>query len=188
MIRIKKSYEQQMEIFKELGFQLNKGVENSDVDRWGNKAFEKETFSLLYITLGMNLEREPWTPMVNNLWTIDTELITDVSEYVNFMKRLQLLVNNEFNFSDIKAEESDGFYTVKFMLNTRKYEIKLKKDEDWLDLSIFEKIENILESTGTKKKFTFYDPKDQTIVVGWESEDKIKEIKKRTKLKLLSLK
>ena len=73
----KPNFQQPLEKFKQLGFNLNEGVEISDIERWpeGETAFEKEPFSLMYITLGETLEREPRTPLTNNCWNFDLEAI-----------------------------------------------------------------------------------------------------------------
>src|SRR5262245_53032647 len=47
------SFERQLDIFNKLGFDLNPGVDTSDINRWGgHKIFEEQPFTLLYTTLG----------------------------------------------------------------------------------------------------------------------------------------
>jgi len=93
----KPTFEQQFETFKKFGFELNHGVDISDINRWrgGHKELEDLPYHLMYQTLGSTIEREPWTPITNKCWDFDTEAIEDHGAYIDIMKNISRITNGE---------------------------------------------------------------------------------------------
>lgn len=185
----KTSFEEQFEIFKELGFELNVGTNKSDIERWDEQSFLDEPFSLLYITLGQTIEREPWTPLTNKCWDFDTEAIEDHGSYVDILKNLQRITRGSLKFENVKdyvnIEEEKAW--VSFTFNGKDYKWNLKIDNDWVDTDLFSKIVNLTENSTSKGRYTYFDTGGQNAVIGFETAESLKEIKKKTGLKIVWL-
>jgi hypothetical protein len=67
-----------------------------------HKEFEESPFSLMYITLGQEIERDPFTPLTDRCWDFDTEAIEDHGAYVRIIQNLERITRNELKFSNIK--------------------------------------------------------------------------------------
>lgn len=184
------SFESQMEVFKNLGFKFNKGTSQKDIlNMWGREEIEKEPFSLLYISLGAQIEREPWTPITNQAWHFDTEAISDHGDYKNILENIKRISSGELNFQkisdsvDIEKEKA----AVSFELNGDKYTWDLKVEDDWVDVALFSKIVELTIMYKTKGKLTYYNTGGQDLVLGWASEEKFEKIKKETGLNIVWL-
>ena len=177
---------EQYEIFRKLGFELNPNADISDIDRWGSRTkFEEKPFELMYITLGLFLEREPWSPITNRCWYFDTEAIEGEGSYSRIIKNIQRLTHRELNFENVEdyVDMEGEVAWVSFILNGDKYKWDLNVYNDWIDPQFFDNLIELTKKYSTKSKFTYY-PEGQSIVIGYETPDKLKEIKKATGLKI----
>lgn len=181
-------FEVQLGTFKSLGFNLNKDIEISDMNRWGEgkKEFENEPYSLLYVTLGQTIEREPWTPLTDRCWDFDTEAIEDYGAYVEIMQNLERISRGEIKFENLKdyidVEEEKAW--VSFEAKGIKYKWDLKVNDDWVDENLFTKIVELTNKLKTKGKFTYFDTGGQDAVIGYETPEQREEIIKATGLKI----
>ncbi|NIK93635.1 hypothetical protein GZ212_15855 [Mangrovimonas sp. CR14] len=180
------SFDEQLKIFKELGFELNAGTNISDIKRWDEQDFLDEPFTLMYATLGQTIEREPWTPLTDKCWDFDTEAIEDHGSYVDIIKNLERITRGELVFTDVKdyvdIEEEKAW--VSFTFNGQNYKWDLKIDNDWVDPNVFLKISELTQEHKTKGKYTVFETGGQDIVIGFESPESLKEIKNKTGLKI----
>lgn len=180
------SFEKQLQIFKELGFELNTGANKSDIERWEKQDFLDDPFSLMYMTLGQTIEREPWTPLTNKCWDFDTEAIEDHGSYVEIFKNLERITEGELNFENLKdyvdIEEEEAW--VSFTFRGIEYKWDLKVDDDWVDTDLFSKIVALTIKNNSKGKYTYFDTGGQNAVFGFETPESLKEIKNRTGLKI----
>lgn len=181
------SFEEQLETFRRLGFQLNEGTSISDIDRWGGKNdFEEEPFKLLYITLGQTIEREPWTPLTNRVWDFDTEAIEDHGAYIEIMKNLERITRGEIKFVNLKdyVDVENKKAWVSFSIGGRSYKWNLNVDDDWADPALFSKVVELTRTLKTKGKFTYFDTGGQNAVIGFETPVSRDSIIKATGLKI----
>lgn len=181
------SFEEQMQVFANLGFDLNPGTKVSDVNRWGSKKeFEEPAFVTLYITLGQTVEREPWTPLTNRVWDFDTEAIEDHGAYVEIVKNLERISRGELKFEKLKdyVDLEEGRAWVSFTLLGKNYEWDLKVDDDWADPALFTKIVEITKTLNTKGRYTYFDTGGQNAVIGYETPESREAIIKATGLKI----
>jgi len=182
------SFENQLQIFEQLNFDLNAGIDTSDINRWpgGHKEFEQSPFSLMYITLGQEIEREPFTPLTNKCWDFDTEAIEDHGAYIRIIENLPRITRGELIFSDIKdfVDIEKGKAWVSFTLNGDNYKWDMKVDNDWVDTDLFPKMVALTNKYNTKGKYTYYDTGGQDAVIGFETSESLAEIKKATGLKI----
>lgn len=183
------SFEEQLEIFKELGFELNTGIEKSDIDRWGENDFLDDPFSLMYMTLGQTIEREPWTPLTNKCWDFDTEAIEDHGSYVYIIKNLERITRGGLIFENVKdyvdLEEEKAW--VSFTFNGKDYKWNLNVNDDWVDADLFSKIGNLTECFKSNGRYTYFDTGGQNLVIGFETPESLQEIKNKTGLKIVWL-
>jgi hypothetical protein len=181
-------FEVQLETFKRLGFNLNKDIEISDIVRWGEgkKEFENEPYSLLYVTLGQTIEREPWVPLTDRCWNFDTEAIEDHGAYVEIMKNLERISRGEIKFGNLKdyvdVEEEKAW--VSFTVNGVDYKWNLKVKDDWVDENLFTQVVELTNKLKTKGRYTYFNTGGQDAVIGFETPEKRDEIIKATGLKI----
>lgn len=187
----KVSFEEQLEVFKELGFELNDGASETDlINMYGKEEFENNPYSLLYICLGAQIEREPWTPITNNCWLFDTEAIAGEGDYVYILENLIRLSKGELNLknmSDVVDVENE-YASVSFELYGDAYAWELVFYDDWVDSDLFTMIVNLTEEFQTKGRFTSYDLGGQNMLIGWASPEQLEEMKAKTGLGIVWLK
>ncbi len=176
---------QQLKIFKSLGFVLNEGVSDEDVyQMWGSETYKGyNPFTLLYIHLGSTMEKEPWTPITNQVWYFDTEAIEDSGSYVNILKNLERISQGEIKFSNVSdtIDFENEKASVCFDLNGESYKYDLEFDSDWADPRLFTNIVELTKKYETKRKFTYFGI-SQDLVIGYSSEEELMEINKKTQL------
>jgi hypothetical protein len=191
-INSKPTFEEQLETFKQLGFNLNTGTDISDINRWqeGHKAFEDEPYILMYQTLGSTIEREPWTPLTNKCWDFDLEAIERHGAYVDIMENISRVTNGELVFENIQdyvdLEEAKAW--VSFTCKGDNYKWDLKVDNDWADGDLFDKVQALTEKYKTKGKFTFFNTHGQDFVLGYYTCEELETIKQTTGLEIVWLK
>ncbi|MBJ2176547.1 hypothetical protein JBL43_20025 [Aureibaculum sp. A20] len=180
------TFEQQLEIFKELGFELNNGTNKSDIERWEKQEFLDEPFTLMYMTLGQTIEREPWTPLTNKCWDFDTEAIEDHGSYIEIFENLERITRGELKFENVKdyVDIEEGKAWVSFTFSGKDYKWNLEVDDDWVDTDLFSKVVELTEKVKSKGRYTYFDTGGQNAVIGFETEKSLKEIKSKTGLKI----
>ncbi|WP_348744228.1 hypothetical protein [Tenacibaculum sp. 190524A05c] len=180
------TFEQQLEVFKELGFELNNGTNKSDIERWEKQEFLDEPFTLMYITLGQTIEREPWTPLTNKCWDFDTEAIEDHGSYIEIFENLERITRGKLKFENVKdyVNIEEGKAWVSFTFSGKDYKWNLEVDDDWVDTDLFSKVVELTEKVKSKGRYTYFDTGGQNAVIGFETEKSLKEIKNRTSLKI----
>jgi len=188
----KPSFQEQFEIFTELGFTLNQGVDTSDINRWegGYKEFEELPFSLMYQTLGLTIEEEPWTPITNKCWDFDLEAIEDHGDYIDIMKNISRITNGELIFENLEdyVDIEEGKAWISFTCQGDKYKWNLKVDNDWADGSLFDKVQELAEKYRTKGRFTYFNTGGQNFVLGYHTKEELEIIKAKTRLNIVWLK
>lgn len=180
------TYTNQLNTFTELGFNLNQGIKKDDLLRWegDEKAFEKDPWSLMLITLGQTTEKDPWTPLTNKCWDFDTEAIEDHGSYVDIIENLNRLSDNELKFTEIEDFvdiELDKAW-VSFRLNEKEFKWDLKIDDDWVDMTLFQKIQKAIAIMDSKSHLYWFDTGGQSLVIGFFTNKEVKKIKRKTGL------
>jgi len=186
------TFEEQWETFKELGFTLNEGVKEEDLNRWpeGHEAFEKDPYRLMYVTLGQTLEREPRTPITNKCCNFNAEAIKDQGSYVFIMDNISRLTTGRLNFENIKGyvNQQEKKAWVSFTCRGDNYKWDLKVAGSSLDAELFNKLQNLTDRYKTSRKFTYYDAGDQNFVLGFHSSQELRNIRSLTGLDIVWLK
>ena len=188
----KPTFEEQLEIFKELGFTLNKGTDTSDINRWqdGHKEFEDQPYHLMYQTLGQTIEREPWTPITNKCWDFDLEAIEDHGVYIDIMQNISRVTNGDLIFENIKdyvdVEEKKAW--VSFSCKGDTYKWNLKVDDDWADGDLFDRVQELADKYKTKGRFTYFNTGGQDFILGYHTKKELDLLREKTGLEIVWLK
>ena len=186
------TFDEQLETFKLLGFELNSGVDTSDINRWqtGHKEFEDLPYHLMYQTLGQTIEREPWTPITNKCWDFDLEAIVDHGDYIRVLQNISRITNGELIFDTIEdyVDIENGIAWVSFNCNGEKYKWDLAVNDDWADGDLFDKVQALTTIYKTKGKFTFFNTGGQDFVLGYSTQEELEKLKQITGLEILWLK
>lgn len=183
----KPTFQEQLDAFTKLGFILNSDVNIMDINRWdGEHEFEKEPYSLLYLTLGQTIEREPWTPLTNKCWDFDTEAIEDHGSYIFIIENLERISRGELQFENLKdyVDIEEKVAWVSFTINGDSYKWDLLVDDDWVDTTLFSKIVELTQKYNTKGRYTYFDTGGQNVVIGFETSQELEKIKAATGLKI----
>lgn len=188
----KPTFQEQLETFKELGFNFNQGIDSSDINRWegGHKEFEDQPYHLMYQTLGQTIEREPWTPITNKCWDFDLEAIDDHDAYVDIMKNISRITNGDLIFENISdyVDIDKGKAWVSFTCNGDNYKWDLKVDNDWADGSLFDRVQELAYKYKTRGLFTFFNTGGQDFVLGYYTKEELETIRQKTGLDIVWLK
>ncbi|MEO0472142.1 MAG: hypothetical protein AAF206_21125 [Bacteroidota bacterium] len=186
------SFEEQFATFQILGFDLNPGASVKDILRWeeGKKEFEDEPWTLMYITLGQSLERDPWTPLTDRCWNFDLEAIEDHGSYVSIMENISRITNGELEFRNLRdyVDLEEEVAWVSFELNGRNYKWNLRVDDDWADGDLFDKVQELARFYDANGRFTYFNTGGQDFVLGYLNEEEFHEIKEATGLQIKWLK
>ena len=130
------SLENQLGELNKCGIVVNDGVTESDLltfDR--KKGIEKAPYAGLVEALGFELEREPYSAIVNSLWMCDYERIEDHGAYKEILERLELMTGSALGLTDITdyvdLEEATAW--VEFSFRGKRLRWEAEVDNDWLD-------------------------------------------------------
>ncbi len=179
-------FDQQLEIFRQLRFDLNPEVDSSDIASWerDDSTAEEQPFMLVYTMLGSCIEREPFTPITNRCWSFDTEAIEDNGAYVDIIRNLERISRGALTFTDVidHVDIDSGDAWISFIFNGQRYRWTMHVNDDWVDVTLFENIVKLTVEHNTNGRFTSLYTGDQTILLGFETEETLAEIKRATGL------
>lgn len=173
---------QQLEVLGKLGISLNPEVTVHNLSKemkFGN--FVSNDYLSLLIVMGCEFQNSDniWTNFSNNIWYLDTECIEDNGDYISVIERLiamangRLKINNLNDYIDIESKEAK----ISFELNGKFYNWELVVYDDWLDMNIFSKFNDLLSELNSDKKF-YVSAIDQSILVGFFNKIQLNEINK----------
>lgn len=188
---MQKSFSGQLDIFFECGFHLNPGITVEDLLIWPNteKAYEEDPFRLLYKTLGHYAQRGSYPPFCNNCWTLDMEFIRRSGAYTHILSEISRLSGYDLFFEDVKdivdLDEKKG--SVSFRYAGKEYNWEMKQEDEWVDGTLFERIQYFCEQNGNGKLLTYFDPGDTSIVLGYATKDELRNLRSKTGLNIALL-
>jgi hypothetical protein len=190
------SFEQQMEAFNTLGYQLNHGITKELIfeDMKGNylpdtdleEEFRKSKYELLYYYLGGSHSCPPIYYTDNCIW-YDIEFLDPSSEYITFMERMGTITKGELVFTDISMLIDENNYEwIKFKVNGVQKKWKLA-EVGYIDDSFFQRFSYLPGEFNTKGRYTYYDDGGQQFVIDYATEEEQNNFIKATGLKRLWL-
>ncbi|HEX6335216.1 MAG TPA: hypothetical protein VFZ78_13375, partial [Flavisolibacter sp.] len=134
--------------------------------------------------------RAPWTPLTNKVWNLDAEAIEDHGDYVDIMSNLSRLTNGELAFENLSDYVSidERRAWVRFTCRGETYKWDLKIDDDWVDGTLFDRVQELAEKYKTTGRFTFYHTGGQDFVVGYATPEELAALRRATGLDVVWLK
>ena len=82
--------EQQLSVLGDIGLELNAGITDADLTAFQARAvLESKPYHGLVEVMGIELEREPFSPICDRLWMCDYERVEDHGAYREVILRLQ---------------------------------------------------------------------------------------------------
>jgi hypothetical protein len=147
--------EDQLAALGKAGLIVNPGVVESDLSTFHSRAeLERQPFAGLVEVLGIDLEREPFTPICDRLWMCDFERIEDHGAYRDVVLRLERMTAPELKLTGV-ADHVDieaGEAWVEFDHAARRTHWDLHVDNDWLDPEILARYDSLLETGGSRTR------------------------------------
>ena len=142
------SLENQLDELKACGIVVNDGMTDSDLITFESKTnMETVPYFGLVEVLGIELEREPYTPIANSLWMCDYERIEDHGAYKDVIERLELMTDSALGLSNIvdyvEIEEESAWVEFTFQGERMRWEAKV--EDDWMDPYIIVKYDQLLK-------------------------------------------
>src|SRR5512147_2748770 len=74
------------------------------LESFPREKYETSPYAGVVIRMGGELEREPWTPLSNNVWHLDTECIEDRGDYARLAGRFCDLAQGELPIENIRDQ------------------------------------------------------------------------------------
>ncbi|MDR6723655.1 hypothetical protein J2W91_002117 [Paenibacillus amylolyticus] len=145
--------EDQIEKLSILGIRLNPELNINDLLEGGSRAeFEKDPFQSLLICLGGEIHKnEKWYEASEHVCYLDTECIEDQGDYVWIIEKLIKMTKVDiYNVKDtIRPDLEEAM--VSFEYNNQQIEWKLNFEDDWLDLEIFYRFNQLINEERDKR-------------------------------------
>jgi len=143
------SLEQQLEVLSTCGVVLSSEVKIEDLFMFHSRAeLEANTYKDLIVTLGYEMERDPFVPLCNRLWMCDYERIEDTGSYAEIIERLHRMSEHSLPLSDIDdlVDIEANTAWVEFDLEGSRIHWDAEVDNDWLDPTIVVRFNSLLNA------------------------------------------
>ncbi|MDD3051876.1 MAG: hypothetical protein PHR06_12140 [Candidatus Cloacimonetes bacterium] len=118
-----------------------------------------------------------WEHNSDDIFMFDTECIEGEGSYVSILEKFKNIAGDSFdiiNIKDLVDFDSDTAW-VSFELNETTYKWDIEIEDDWFDVTLINKINNLLIDSGNSGKFYTYSL-DQTMLVVFLDKNKVKEL------------
>jgi hypothetical protein len=153
------------------------------LESFPREEYEGNPYHLLMFRLGGTLEREPWTPLSDDIWHFDTECIDGPGSYVWIADRVSAITMGSLPLRAVRAEVDEGtsIARLSFTFDSERHHWELAVREDWVDGTIFDRFEQLLAKRGNKRFFFYED--GQAVLVLCRSAEEIDKIRQVTRMK-----
>jgi hypothetical protein len=177
------SLEEQLAVLARCGITPNQGVQVDQLrieKRAGQSLYEP-----LLCSLGDDAEEEPFLPISNNIWHLDTECIEGDGSYVRIARRMESLAGDDLKLQDVRdsIDIDDETASLTFVVDGRAVSWSPRVKSDWIDESIMTKFAQLLEEKRTGKRFTYCSLFGQDCLVGCATPEQLALLKKETGMK-----
>ena len=184
-------YDEQIEVFKSLGYDFNEGVSKKMILRdvyemtWEDeieKHIEENPFSILYYTFGWrNSEVPKYNYSEKCIW-FDLEFFDPNSQYRWFMERMGAITNGEIKFDEIEiSTDKDNWEWIEFKVNGISKKWKLEKSGYVADHFI-QRFSYLPKELKTKGKYTYFDNGGQQFVIDFATDNEQEVFNQKTGL------
>ncbi|WPQ55455.1 hypothetical protein [Paenibacillus polymyxa] len=144
--------------------------------------YEEDPYNLLLLTLGGEVEvNGEFINVSDEIWYLDAECIEDHGDYARVIMRLKnmtkLNLNKITDYVDI--QNSTAWASFEYENELTRWEMKV--DDDWLDMEIFKKFNELTQTEQSMKLYISI--LDQGCLVGYFNQEQVIELNKLTKYK-----
>ncbi len=155
------------------------------LESFTREKYETSHYAGLVIRLGGTIEREPWTPLSNNVWHLDTECIEDFGDYAAVAERFRDLARGELPIQNIRdrVDIENGDAWLEFELNRETIHWGARVNDDWIDPEIISKFCGLLAAQNGARRYTYFDLKGQDCLIGCATEEELRRLRKATGLR-----
>ncbi len=101
--------------------------------------------------MGIDLEREPYTPIANRVWMCDYERIEDHGAYRDVIIRLELMTASVLGLKGVTdfVDVEQGQARVEFEYRGDRIRWDLAVEDDWLDPTVVVRYDALLREAGS---------------------------------------
>ncbi len=177
--------EEQLRILANCGVKL-RGEFTADhlLESFPRKEYEKDPFNLALLTMGGELEREPFEPLSDDVWYLDTECIEDHGHYVAVAERMRALAGGDLPLETIEdyVDVDQGVAWLQFILDGATVRWDARVANDWIDPAVLSRFAGLLAGRNTKRRFTYLDLRGQDCLIGCATPEQLEALNKQTGL------
>jgi len=176
-------FEDQLNKLSELGIFMRADLKKELLLRGISRSkYEGDPYNLLLLTLGGEVAvNDEFINISDKIWYLDTECIEDHGDYARVIIRLgnmtKLNLNKITDYVDI--QNRTAWVSFEYMNEFIRWEMKV--DDDWLDMKIFKKINELIKTKQSMKLYISI--LDQGCLVGYFNKEQVIELNKLTKYK-----
>lgn len=155
------------------------------LESFSREKYETSPYAGLVIRMGGELEREPWTPLSNNVWRLDAECIEGPGSYARIAERFRDLAQGELPIENIRdrVDHGNGDAWVEFELNGETIHWGARVKDDWIDPEMISNFCTLLKRQNGSRRYTYFDLKGQDCLIGCATEEELRRLRKETGLR-----
>ncbi len=157
---------------------------NIDVllEKFPREKYEESRYVGPLLAMGSTLEHEPFTPLSDNVWHLDTECIEGPGSYVHIAERMRDLAFPDLPLENIRdhVDIANGDAWLEFELNGETIHWGARVKEDWIDPAILSNFCQLQLARNTPRRFTYLDLKGQDCLIGCNTEENLRKLRQRT--------
>ncbi|WP_397346424.1 hypothetical protein [Paenibacillus polymyxa] len=152
-------FEDQLNQLSELGIFMSADLKKELLlKEFSRNEYEEDPYNLLLFTLGGEVEvNGEFINVSEEIWYLDTECIEDHGDCARIIIRLEnmtkLNLNNITDYVDI--QNGTAWVSFEYMNELIRWEMKV--DDDWLDMEIFKKFNELIKTEQSILKSEFSD-------------------------------
>ncbi|TKH35740.1 hypothetical protein C1I59_17020 [Paenibacillus polymyxa] len=176
-------FEDQLNQLSELGIFMRVGLKKELLlEETSRSEYEEDPYNLLLLTLGGEVEvNGEFINVSDEIWYLDAECIEDHGDYARVIMQLgnmtKLKLNKITDYVDI--QNSTAWVSFEYKNELIRWEMKV--DDDWLDMEIFKKFNELTQTEQSMKLYISI--LDQGCLVGYFNKEQVIELNKLTKYK-----
>ncbi len=158
-LRKRKSVEDMLADLAPLGIGLAPGRTIDELTaEWGRKEIEAKGHEMLLVALGGEIvdpktfEHRAW--ISNDVWHGDAECIEDDGDYASIVGRISELASGDLKLEDVHdhVDVEAEIAWIEWTARGQKWRYDMSIDNDWLDGSIFERVNEELKAQGSMRQ------------------------------------
>jgi hypothetical protein len=177
------SLEEQLEHLAKCGIHLEpEFTVETLLESFEREKYEERPYIGAVIRLGGELEREPFTPLSNNLFHLDTGCVEGPGDYVRVANRMRDLAQGELPIKNLRdhVDVENGDARLEFELGGETVQWRARVDNDWIDPEILSNFCALLASRNAGRRYTYLDLKGQDCIIGCATEEELRRLRKLT--------